>query len=120
MLKDFKIEKNVPIIKDARKGQKYTNPLYLIAQEMEIGDSIRFPLPEYVHVNYKKRDEYSNEEWEDLLNKKCDFDYYSNSPKSLRRYLIELYGQGSVAERSLKNIPEEKTNKDGVRVWRIK
>ena len=38
MSEDFKIEKNVPLIKDSRKGGKLTNPLYLIAKKMEIGD----------------------------------------------------------------------------------
>ena len=117
---EFKIEKNIPIIKDSRKGGKLTNPLYLIAKEMEIGDSIRFPLPEYAHANYEKRNEYSDNEWDNLLRKKADFNYWSNAPKTLRRYLIELYGKGSVAERNLRNIPEEKTDESGVRVWRIK
>ena len=117
---EFKIEKNIPIIKDSRKGGKLTNPLYLIAKEMEIGDSIRFPLPEYAHANYEKRNEYSDNEWDNLLRKKAHFNYWSNAPKTLRRYLIELYGKGSVAERNLRNIPEEKTDESGVRVWRIK
>ena len=71
-------------------------------------------------IQVPKLDTRANRKLMNIISKKFDFDYYSNSPKSLRRYLIELYGQGAVAERSLKNIPEEKTNKDGVRVWRIK
>jgi len=120
MSEDFKIEKNVPLIKDSRKGSKLTNPLYLIAKKMEIGDSIKFPLPEFVHANYVKRDEYTDDEWNDALKKEANFNYWNNAPKTLRRYLIELYGKGSVAERNLCNIPEEKTNESGVRVWRIK
>ena len=117
---EFKIEKDIPIIKDARKGSKHTNPLYIIAQKMEIGDSIRFPLPEFVHANYNSRDKYSDEEWDDMISKEANYNYWSNAPKSLRRYLLELYGKGSVAERNLRNIPEEKTDESGVRVWRIK
>jgi len=117
---EFKIEKNIPIIKDARKGGKHTNPLYIIAQKMEIGDSIRFPLPEFVHANYDDRHKYSDEEFDDMLSKQANYNYWSNAPKSLRRYLIEIYGKGSVAERNLRNIPEEKTDESGVRVWRIK
>jgi len=110
----------VPLIKDSRKGGKLTNPLYLIAKKMEIGDSIKFPLPEFAHANYVKRDEYTDDEWNDALKKEANFNYWNNAPKTLRRYLIELYGKGSVAERNLCNIPEEKTNESGVRVWRIK
>jgi len=117
---EFKIEKDIPIIKDARKGGKHTNPLYIIAQKMEIGDSIRFPLPEFVHANYDDRHKYSDEEFDDMLSKQANYNYWSNAPKSLRRYLIEIYGKGSVAERNLRNIPEEKTDESGVRVWRIK
>jgi len=120
MSEDFKIEKNIPIVKDSRKGSKLTNPLYILAQKMKIGDSIRFPLPEFVFANEIKRDQYSDEEWKNLLEKEANFNYWSNAPKTLRRYLIELYGKGSSAERNLRNIPEEKTDQSGVRVWRIK
>ena len=120
MSEDFKIEKNIPIIRDSRKGSKLTNPLYLVAKEMTIGDSVRFPLPEFAHANYVQRDKYSDDEWNDLLDKEANFNYWKNAPVNLRRYLTELYGKGSSAVRSLCNIPEEKTDQSGVRVWRIK
>ncbi len=110
MSEDCKIEINVPLIKDSRKGGKLTNPLYLIAKKMEIGDSIKFPLPEFAHANYVKRDEYTDDEWNDALKKEANFNYWNNALKTLRRYLIELYGKGSVAERNLYNIPEKKKN----------
>ncbi len=119
MSEDFKIEKNVPLIKDSRKGGKLTNPLYQIAQDMKIGDSVKFnfkdfPGVENVTWDIDKKFEHSQKMrvWEKSL----------NAPKTLRRYLIELCGKGSVATRDLYNIPEEslKENERGVRVWRIK
>ena len=119
MLTEYKIEKNIPITKDARKGSKLTNPLYQIAQDMKIGDSVKFnfkdfPGVENVTWDVDKKIEHSQKMrvWEKSM----------NAPKTLRRYLIELYGKGSVATRDLYNIPEEslKENERGVRVWRIK
>ena len=119
MLNEYKIEKNIPITKDARKGNKLTNPLYQLAQQMKVGDSVKFLFKEFPGLENKN---WSDEEHIIHRKKMYDWEYSKNAPKTLRRYLIELYGKGSASERNLWNIPEEeiKTNQEGVRVWRIK
>ena len=94
----IKIEKNIPYTKDPRVRDKYYNPLYLLAKKMEIGDSVKINLPDYTNENANRSDI-----WNKHLN--------------LKRYLLELYGKGSVVIRNCSNIGEKG---GGWRVWRIK
>ena len=113
----IKIEKNIPIVKDARKGSKLRNPLYKIAQKMKVGDSVKLifledPGIENPSFNLNESLEYrkKNYAYEDSV----------NAPNTLRRYLNDLYGKGSGAIRSLNNIPNENSKEIGARVWRVK
>ena len=93
----IKIEKNIPYTKDPRVRNKYHNPLYLLAKKMEVGDSVKINFPEHTNENEHRLDIW-------------------NKHKNLKRYLLELYGKGSVVIRDCSNIGE----KGGYRVWRIK
>lgn len=119
MFDEYKIEKNIPILKDARKGSKLINPLYQVAQDMKIGDSVKFNFKDFPGIENINWDEDKKIEHGQKMR---EFEKSLNAPKTLRRYLIELYGKGSAATRDLFNIPEEtlKENERGVRVWRIK
>ena len=113
----MEIEKNIPILKDARKGSKLTNPLYKIAQKMKVGDSVKLIFLEDPGI------ESPNSNFEELLEyRKKNYAYEDsvNAPNTLRRYLNDLYGKGSGAIRSLNNLPNENSNEIGARVWRIK
>tara|TARA_R110000796_G_C14196782_1_gene391297 strand:+ start:75 stop:440 length:366 start_codon:yes stop_codon:yes gene_type:complete len=115
----FKIEKNIPLIKDSRKGSKLTNPLYQLAESMKVGDSVKFLFKEFPGIENK---DWDTDKAIEHRRKMYAWESSRNAPKTLRRYLIELYGKSCVAERNLWNIPEEEitTNENGVRVWRIK
>lgn len=117
MLTEYKIEKNIPIVKDSRKGSKLTNPLYLIAKKMKVGDSVKLiALDDPGEI----QEDFTLEQQLEFRQKTYDYEDSLNAPNNLRRYLNELYGKGSGAIRSLCNIPNENTNQRGARVWRIK
>jgi len=115
----YQIEKNVTLIKDARKGSKFANPLYQLAEEMKIGDSVRFNFSEFPGL--PKKDLTLDESIEHNRQER-EYEKTFNAPKKFKRYMIELHGKGSVAERNIYNIPGEeiKDGESGVRVWRIK
>ena len=115
----YQIEKNVSFEKDSRKGRKLTNPLYQLAQEMKIGDSVKFVFEEFPGI---EKHDFTHEEKIKHWQQESKYNNSVNAPKNFRRYLIELYGKGSVAERNIYNIPDEeiKDGESGVRVWRIK
>ena len=116
-MSSIKIDKNIPIEEDPRKGSKLTNPLYDTAKKMEIGDSVKFIYLEFPGL---EKENCTLDELREHRQKTYDWENSRNAPNTLRRYLNDLYGKGSGAVRSLKNIPSENSDENGARVWRVK
>ena len=76
---------------------------------MKIGDSVRFNFSEFPGLPKK---DFTLDESIEHNRQEREYEKTFNAPKKFKRYMIELHGKGSVAERNIYNIPGEEI-KDG-------